>query len=141
MKKIISGLLFIMILTSSCKKETTSITDQTGNIPGDSTYVAFNEAGYGLSVKPFKDPAWQLPAGIELKEKFHHFTYCAQLADTTTTTALKNFKGVPGGLFMFCFTLHNNKTFPVTIDFPEELAIISSSFQSQKTTKNMGKPF
>jgi hypothetical protein len=53
MKKIISGLLFMMILTSSCKKETTiSIPDQTGNIPGDSTHIPFNEAGYGFLCQP-----------------------------------------------------------------------------------------
>ncbi|HLA59690.1 MAG TPA: thioester domain-containing protein, partial [Puia sp.] len=80
---------------------------------------------------PFKDQAWQLPAGIELAEKFHHFMYCAQLADTPTTTDLKNFKGVPGGLFILCFTLHNNRNYPITIDFPEELAIVSSSIHSQ----------
>ena len=133
MKKIISGLLFVLILTSSCNKETASnSSDQPGNNSGDSPHVQlFNEAGYGSSVKPFKDQPWQLPAGIELTEKFHHFMYCVQLADTTTSTALKNFKGVPGGLFMLCFTLHNNSNFPITIDFPEELAIVSSSVQSQ----------
>ena len=133
MKKIISGLLFVMILTTSCKKETASTSsDQSGNSSGDSPSVQlFNESGYGSSVKPFKDQAWQLPAGIELTEKFHHFMYCAQLADTPVTTALKNFRGVPGGLFVLCFTLHNNSNFPITIDFPEELAIVSSSIQSQ----------
>ena len=133
MKKFISGLLFMMILTSSCKKEMNSnSSDQPGNSSGDSANVQlFNEAGYGSSAKPFRDPAWLLPAGIELAEKFHHFMYCAQLADTPVTTALKNFKGVPGRLFMLCFTLHNNRNYPITIDFPEELAIVSSSIQSQ----------
>ncbi len=51
MNKIISGLLFVMILTYSCKKEMTShFSDQPDSSSGDSANVQLlNVAGYGSS--------------------------------------------------------------------------------------------
>jgi len=87
------------------------------------------EAGYGNSNMTFAGTAWQLPAGVELEDSIHDYSYCWAFPPNTQVPP-KDWKGVPLG-FTFCLTLNNTTTHPITIVFPPQLVFASSSVLHQ----------
>ncbi len=91
----------------------------------------FSEPGYGPSTKPFKDPAWQLPSGVQLADSIHEYSYCWAFPPYTQVKQ-KDWRGVPVG-FPFCISLRNTGSQPIIIQFPPELVLVSSSPKHQNT--------
>ena len=124
MKKSILLLTAIITILASCSK--TKIESSSGNTnpPG-----AITEPGYGTSNKPFNAAAWQLPAGVQLEDSIHEYSYCWAFPPNTQVSP-KDWKGVPLG-FSFCLTLKNTSTHSIIIQFPPELIYTSSSVLHQ----------
>ena len=128
MKKGFLALVAIIIALMACSKNNNSnivpsTTDTTtSTVPG-------TIAGYGASTKPMAGPYWQLPAGVQLTDSIHDFSYCWAFPPYTQV-ARKDWKGLPPG-FTFCLTLRNTTQQPIIITFPPELVFISSSIKHQ----------
>ena len=115
------------MITISCSKQSNN-NDDTGNTdpePGST----LKEAGYGASNKPFINPSWSLPTGVELTDSIHEYSYCWAFPPGTSVPA-KDWKGIPTG-FTFCISLANTTNAPITIVFPPELVLVSSSVEHQ----------
>ncbi|MES1226254.1 MAG: hypothetical protein ABUT20_62840, partial [Bacteroidota bacterium] len=120
MKNVFVYVLLIVMIAISCSKQ---INDN--NSPGTGGGGSLTEAGYGASDKPFTSPAWSLPAGVELKDSIHEYSYCWAFPPGVSVPP-KDWKGIPSG-FPFCFTLSNKTNGPITVPFPPDLVFISSS--------------
>lgn len=85
------------------------------------------EPGFGPSDQPFRQQAWQLPAGVILASKdIHEYSYC-----TEQHFLKKDIKGVPGGIFNVCFDLKNTTDASLTVQFPQDLLIQSNDVKYQ----------
>ena len=128
MKRTAMLLLAATLLMAGCSKNNSISTQTTPGIdsviPGPVT-----AAGYGRSTQPMTGPYWQLPAGVQLTDSIHEYSYCWAFAPYTQVPR-KEWKGLPLG-FTFCLSLHNNSTQPITIVFPPELVFISTSSKHQ----------
>lgn len=117
-------LALAIVIMSACTKSKTEGTNTSNDLPG-----AISEPGYGDSQLPFKATAWHLPTGITIEDSIHEYSYCWAFPPYIQV-APKDWKGVPLG-FTFCFTLKNNNTGPVIIQFPPQLVLTSSSLPYQ----------
>jgi hypothetical protein len=120
MKKEIFFIAVVISLLSSCSKSKTEETTTNTNSSGSIT-----EPGYGSSKLPFAATSWKLPAGIQLEDSIHDYSYCWAFAPFTQVLP-KDWKGVPLG-FTFCLTLRNTNTATTVIPFPPQLVFSSSS--------------
>jgi len=114
---------FVTILTC-CSKSKNEESSGNNNPPG-----AITEAGYGNSNLPLTGTAWQLPAGVQLEDSIHEYSYCWAFAPYTQVPP-KDWKGIPLG-FSFCLTLKNTTSQPIIIQFPPSLTYTSSSVLHQ----------
>lgn len=118
---IYSSLMILMI--AACSKSNNGL----GN--NNSGSGALHEDGYGPSQKPFANPAWTLPAGVELVDSIHEYSYCWAFPPYTQVQK-KDWRGIPTG-FTFCLTLSNKTTGVIIVQFPPELVFVSSSYIHQ----------
>jgi hypothetical protein len=129
MKRMFLLLLLVAFELTGCSKnnDNSDTSTTTGADPVVSkTIIA---AGYGNSTIPMAGPYWQLPAGVQLTDSIHDYSYCWAFAPYTQVQR-KDWKGLPLG-FTFCFTLRNSTSQPITIPFPPELVFISESSMHQ----------
>ncbi|MGC4037966.1 MAG: hypothetical protein QM764_18535 [Chitinophagaceae bacterium] len=124
MKKIAFSFAVLLILATACSKSDSGTGG--GNNSGAG---ALHEAGYGPSNVPFTAAAWTLPAGVELKDSIHEYSYCWNYPPYTSVEK-KDWKGIPTG-FTFCLTFTNTTNGVITITFPPELVFVSSSVEHQ----------
>jgi hypothetical protein len=124
MKRQVILLLAIIAFFASCTK----IKNEDPAVNGTATGV-LNEPGVGTSKMPFTAAAWQLPAGVELQDSIHDYSYCWAFPPNTQVLP-KDWKGVPLG-FSFCLTLKNTSTHTIIINFPPQLIYSSASLLHQ----------
>ncbi|MEJ0105897.1 MAG: thioester domain-containing protein [Bacteroidota bacterium] len=124
MKMRIILLASIITVLTCCSKSGNEEPSGNTHSPG-----AITEPGYGNSNQPFKDAAWQLPAGVQLEDSIHEYSYCWAFAPYTQVPP-KDWKGIPLG-FSFCLTLKNTTNQPIIIQFPPSLVYTSSSLLYQ----------
>jgi len=120
MKKIFLALCALMTLALSCKKE--------DNQPAPP--VTTLAPGFGPSTAAFSGANWQLPQGIELKDSIREAAWWEDVHGGAPIPG-SQYRGLPGGTFMVCIYLQNTTGGAITIDFPEELLILSNTVQAQ----------
>jgi hypothetical protein len=121
MKKIALFLFLALAAFTSCKKDTATI---------DKPSAKINAPGFGPSAAAFAGAAWQLPAGIVLRDSIREASWWTEIHGGQTVP-LRDFCGTPGGVFTVCLYLQNTTGQPITIQFPQELLILSTTIHSQ----------
>src|SRR3954470_2510046 len=96
--------LIMILLIAACSKSNNSISNDNNN----SGAGALHEDGYGRSQKRFANAAWTLPAGVQLVDSIHEYSYCWAFPPYTQVQK-KDWRGIPTG-FTFCLTLSNTTT-------------------------------
>lgn len=120
MKKIFPALLGLIVLFASCKKE---------NVPAPTNPIG-GMPGFGTSTEAFSGTNWQLPQGIILKDSIRDAQWWTDI-EGGLPIAVADYRGLPGGLFKVCLFLENTTGQAITIDFPEEILLLSNTIETQ----------
>jgi hypothetical protein len=120
MRQSLSIILIILTCFTSCKKDNTA-NPSTGKI---------NVPGFGASTAAFSGANWQLPAGVILKDSIREASWWTDVHGGLPV-AIGNYHGTPGGIFTVCLYLQNTTGQSITIQFPQEILLLSNTIQTQ----------
>ncbi len=120
MKRIFPALLSLFVIFSSCKKD---------DVPAPVNPIG-GMPGFGTSTAAFTGTNWQLPQGVVLKDSIRDAQWWTDIQGGAPVPVAVQ-RGLPGGLFKVCLFLENTTGQAITIDFPEEILLLSNTIETQ----------